>query len=409
MHWPESKMKNMSEKILFVDDEPNVLNGLRRMLRPMRHEWEMEFVEGGPLALNTLQKQRYDVIVSDMRMPGISGDQLLEEVRNRYPHMVRIILTGQCTKESGLRALRVAHRMLNKPCDPETLKLAVSSSCHLLQTLAHKSVLALVTSRETLPSLPIYYVELLKELDAKEPSLDKLAEIIGRDVAMLAKLLHLVNSSFICHGTEVTNPKQAVTLLGLEALRHLVLTVGIFFTFKTPTDGPLSMNALLAHCQATALIAGAIARTERAEIRLVELSIIAGLLHDVGKFVFLDSMPEIYRCALGRSWATNEPLAQIEQETFGATHAEVGACLLQLWGLPTPVVEAVAWHHQPNESLTTEFCPLTAVHAANALCKKKDGGPAKLDSDYLERLNLTGRLPVWQELAERAKSEGKIQ
>ncbi len=148
----------MSEKILFVDDEPNVLNGLRRMLRPMRHEWDMDFVEGGALALDALQKQRYNVIVSDMRMPGLSGDQLLEEVRDHYPHMVRIILTGQCTKESGLRALRVAHRVLNKPCDPEALKMAVSSSCHLLRTLAHETVLALVTSRETLPSLPSYYV-----------------------------------------------------------------------------------------------------------------------------------------------------------------------------------------------------------------------------------------------------------
>ncbi len=256
---------------------------------------------------------------------------------------------------------------------------------------------------------PLPYVELLKELDAKEPSLDKLAGIISRDVAMLAKILHLVNSSFFYHGTEVTNPKQAVTFVGLETFRQLVLTVGIFSSFKMPTDGSLSMDTLLAHCQATAHLAGAIARAERAEIRLVELSTIAGLLHDVGKLVFLDSKPELYRSALGRSLATNQPLTQIEQETFGTTHAQVGACLLQLWGLPTPVVEAVAWHHRPEESLTTEFCPLTAVHVANALCEENDGGPASLNSDYLERLNLRGRLSVWKELAERAKSQGRIQ
>src|SRR5437870_3924710 len=101
----------MKKRILFVDDEPNVLGGLRRMLRPLHQEWTTAFAEGGTLALATLEKEPFDVVVSDMRMPGMDGAQLLEAVRQRYPHMVRIILSGQCDEESGLRALRVAHQM----------------------------------------------------------------------------------------------------------------------------------------------------------------------------------------------------------------------------------------------------------------------------------------------------------
>ena len=118
----------MNLKILFVDDEPNVLGGIRRMLRPLRHEWSTEFAEGGPQALALMEKQPFDVLVSDMRMPGMTGAQLLEEVRRLYPKTVRIILSGQCGDDAVGRAVRVAHQMLNKPCDAETLKATVASA-----------------------------------------------------------------------------------------------------------------------------------------------------------------------------------------------------------------------------------------------------------------------------------------
>ncbi len=163
----------MNQRILFVDDEPNVLGGLRRMLRPLRHEWDTEFAEGGAEALAVLEKERFDVIVSDMRMPGMTGDQLLDEVRNRYPHMVRIVLTGQCDKDSGLRALRVAHRMLNKPCNPDTLKHTVASTCCLQNLLMQESIRALVTHTASISSLPSLYAEVMTELDDVEPSLEQ--------------------------------------------------------------------------------------------------------------------------------------------------------------------------------------------------------------------------------------------
>ncbi len=114
--------------ILFVDDEPNVLNGLQRMLRPMRREWELCFAHSGAEALAILAEKKVDVIVSDMKMPGLDGAQLLEEVSAKYPQIGRIILSGYSEKELAVRSSDIAHEYLTKPCDTEVLKSAVSTA-----------------------------------------------------------------------------------------------------------------------------------------------------------------------------------------------------------------------------------------------------------------------------------------
>src|SRR6185436_12015998 len=87
------------KRILFVDDESKILEGLQRMLRPMRDTWEMQFAEGSEAALADLKEQQFDVVVTDMRMPGMNGAQLLSEVRHEYPHIVRIVLSGHSDQE----------------------------------------------------------------------------------------------------------------------------------------------------------------------------------------------------------------------------------------------------------------------------------------------------------------------
>jgi DNA-binding NtrC family response regulator len=121
----------MKHRILFVDDEPKVLEALRRMLRKQRPEWDMEFVSGGSQALEQMARSPFDVVVSDIRMPGMDGTQLLTEIRERYPHTVRIILSGQYDGQALLGAVRVAHHHLNKPCDPDTLTATVQQACRL--------------------------------------------------------------------------------------------------------------------------------------------------------------------------------------------------------------------------------------------------------------------------------------
>ena len=396
----------MSQRILFVDDEPNLLSGIRRMLRPLRNEWTTAFAESGPQALSLLEKEPFDVIVSDMRMPGMTGLKLLEEVRNRYPHVVRIILTGQCDKESGLRGLRVAHRMLNKPCDAESLKLTIASTCSLQELLKQEAIVALIGRKDTIASLPTLYRDLMEELKVAEPSFDKIANIIATDIGMLAKLLHVVNSSLYGTRTEITNPRQAVVLLGTAMLRTLALAVGIFSSYAGSDLGPWSIDTLWRHSQATSSLAGAIAKAETEDGQIAELATIAGLLHGVGKLIFSEYRPAEYTIAVHHSVSSRKPLCEVEQEIFGVSHAEVGAALLQLWGLPSAVVEAVAWHHRPSDSLTQSFSPLTAVHVADSITQ--DGmGESVLDLAYLSRLGLSERVPRWQVMAQFPQ-EGRL-
>lgn len=284
----------MKKRILFVDDEPNVLCGLRRMLRPLQTEWTTEFVDGGPQALAVLQKEPFDIIVSDMRMPGMTGAQLLEEVGQRYPRMIRVILTGQCDQESGLRALRVAHQMLCKPCDAESLKATVARTCSLSDWLANETLQAMVSRQASIPSLPRLYQKLLDEMTSAAPSLDRVAAIVSKDIGMVAKILHVVNSSFFGLRREITSPKQAVALLGLETMRVLVLTVGIFSSSNIADHPQLTVNSLRMQSHATSALARAIAKAEAANAREVEYAALAGLLLNVGQLVLLDCWPQEY-------------------------------------------------------------------------------------------------------------------
>ena len=140
--------------ILFVDDEPNILEGLQRMLRPMRREWQMSFAKSGAEALETLGANEIDVIVSDMRMPGMDGARLLHEVREKHPHVVRLILSGYSEKEMIMKSVGAAHQYLAKPCDADVLKTTVQRACALRDFLENESLRRLVSQLHSIPSLP---------------------------------------------------------------------------------------------------------------------------------------------------------------------------------------------------------------------------------------------------------------
>ena len=221
----------MKKRIIFVDDEPNLLKGLSRMLRPLREEWEMLFVGSGSDALAALEKDAFDVVVSDMRMPGMDGAQLLAEVAQRYPQIVRIVLSGHMDKEMIYRSVGRAHQYLAKPCDAARLKSTVARACTIRDSLADKFLKELVAGMKSLPSLPSLYIELVEYLQSPEASIQTVGKIIARDVGMTAKILQLVNSAFFGLSRKVGSPSQAVSLLGLDTIRALVLSVQAFSQF----------------------------------------------------------------------------------------------------------------------------------------------------------------------------------
>ena len=222
----------MKRKILFVDDEPKVLISIRRMLHSLRKEWDMQFAESGPEALSILAQDPFDVIVTDMRMPGMDGAQLLTEVKQNYPQMVRIVLSGHADKEMIYKSVRPAHQYLSKPCDADLLKLTVSRACTLREMLTQDSLKKVVSEMDSLPSLPSLYAEIMEELRKEDASIQKIGEIISRDLGMTAKILQLVNSAFFGIPRHIENSAQAVNLLGMNIVKALVLTMEVFSEFE---------------------------------------------------------------------------------------------------------------------------------------------------------------------------------
>ncbi|MCX5908585.1 MAG: response regulator [Deltaproteobacteria bacterium] len=403
----------MKKRILFVDDEPNMLEGLQRMLRGMREEWEMQFAASGPEALALMDQGPFDVVVSDMRMPNMNGAQLLAEVMRRYPQTVRIILSGHSDSEFTLKSVRAAHQYLAKPCDPEQLKSVVIRACALRNVLADDGLKEMISSIESLPSLPSLYMEITEELRSPSSSLQKVGKVISKDIAMTAKVLQLVNSAFFGLQRHVSNPLQAVNLLGLDTIKALVLSVQIFSQFQEGKLSGLSLESLSQHSFLTGILAKTIAQMETSDKLLIDDSFMAGLLHDLGKPVLSMNFPERYAEVQNMAREKNIPSWEVEKDLFRASHAEVGAYLTGWWGLPDPIVEGIAYHHSPGRHAAQQLItPFLAVHVANTWEKQGagpggNGNPMDIDMECLTKLNFTDRLSVWHEKCQQILSKGE--
>lgn len=391
-------------RILFVDDEPRILEGLRRMLRPQRNDWEMAFAPGGEAALALMEASPFDVIVSDMRMPGIDGAALLCHVREHYPQMVRIVLSGHTELSTALRVVPVAHQFLAKPCDAEMLRVAIERACHLKALLSDDSIRRTVTALGNLPLLPRTYEALTQALADPEVSLLKVAKIIERDVGVSAKVLQLVNSAFFGVAHSITNIQSSVSYLGINTLKNLVLSVEIFRAFKPQRELPgFSLEKLQRHAQLTAQIAARLP----VPTHLNDIAVVAGMLHDVGKLILAWKLSGHFEKMLKEALGAHCPVNKVEEIADGFSHAEIGAYLLGLWGLPYTVVEAVALHHGPNRVPHQNFDAISAVYVADLLAhwleEISSGGPITYDlENYQEefaRLGVTDLVPQWQAMA----------
>ena len=386
--------------LLFVDDEPKVLQGLQRQLHTMRREWEMNFVESGFRAIEFMTGTSVDVIVTDMTMPGMDGAQLLTEVMKRWPNTVRLVLSGHADREAVLRLVGPAHQYLSKPCNAEELRSAISRALALRDLLTNEDLKQLASRTRTLPSLPSLHVQLTNELRRDEPSLERAAEIISRDIGMTTKVLQLVNSAFFGLPQPANNALEAVTYLGLATVRALVLCVQVFSQFDQRVIQNFSIESLARHCWMTGLVARQIAEMEHCDPKMDDQCFLAGLLHDVGQLILAAGLPEQYNRVLKAARETNRPIWEAEQAEFGTTHGEVGAYLLGLWGLPNPVVEAVALHHRPADCSFRSFSPVIAVHVADAFTHEAAPHIAQNDSQIdmgcVTSLGLADRLEKWR-------------
>lgn len=275
--------------ILIVDDEINVLHGLRRMLRSSRFEWDMEFVTSGEAAPDTLSRKPINVVVSNIQMPGMDGVELLHRVSEKYPLTVRIALSGQAGKKLSHQIVGTVHQFLWKPCDADTLKASLNRASSLIDLLADSQLQRVIAKLNLLPSLPSLYLAIKEELHLKRASTGRVGELISGDIGMTAKVLQLVNSAFYRPRQKVQNPAQAVMLIGLETVKNLVLSISVFSQFNQSKMKNLGLSGLWDQALRVGSFAKMIAKREIMDKRLADYAFTAGSLHDVGKLVHADN------------------------------------------------------------------------------------------------------------------------
>ncbi|MEW8405899.1 MAG: response regulator [Candidatus Thiodiazotropha taylori] len=397
------------KRILFVDDESNILSGLRRSLRAYRKQWDMLFVDSGPEALSKADETHIDAVITDMRMPGMDGAQLLDAIAQHHPHVVRIVLSGQSDQETVMKTVGPAHQYLNKPCEVEVLKATLVRAFSLRDLLGQSELKSLISGMRALPSLPTIYNELVSLIQDPNAAVADIGRLIAKDPAMTVKTLQLVNSAFFGLGRHISNPVDAASLLGMEILKPLVLSIGIFQQFEEEklATNDFSLDSLWNHSMQVGSLAKQIANQEGMDKTAIEDCLLAGMLHDIGKLILALNIPDRYSELDTALADKQQSRSSMEQEIFGTTHGAVGAYLLGLWGLPESVVEAVALHNQPELQAEKVFSPLTIVHVANALIHEltpETPATSLLDRNYLQNIGVLDQLSQWQSLTDSIDS-----
>jgi HD-like signal output (HDOD) protein/CheY-like chemotaxis protein len=370
-------------RLLFVDDMRTILMSLERLLRKHQDEWDMSFANSGSQALEMLEKESFDIIISDVVMPKMNGIELLEIVKQRYPSMIRFVLSGHADHQTLIKSVGTTHQFMAKPCDRNILIAAISRALALRNLFHNDDLQVLVKDSSSIPTLPELYMELTTELSSNHGSAEKIGEIISKDITISAKVLQLVNSAFFGVSRNIDSISQAVSLLGAETINSIVLTTTVFHKFNDAQVSSFDIQEIYGHSIAVGASACQLAKQAGLEKHDAEEALLAGMMHDLGVLVLIDSGNKIWKELYINRHNSNVPLHFLEREQLGITHAEVGAYILGVWGLSNHIVEAVAYHHFPGLAPTQEFGPLAAVYLANYACRKQSS-----TTDYSEELDV---------------------
>jgi HD-like signal output (HDOD) protein len=361
-------------RILFVDDEPSILEGLRAALRPQRREWDASFALGGSAGLEEVRRNEFDVVITDMRMPVIDGAEVLRQVKDIQPRAVRFVLSGQTDTETAMRTVFTAHQFLAKPCDIDQLRALVRRACSLNELVCADELRALAGETSLLPAAPRSYMAISSALASPTCSLSTVAGIVERDPALCAKVLQVVNSAFFGLPRKISSVAQAASLLGTLTLKNLALAMESLAAAKRASQ-QLSTRQLLGY-QTNALLGAMLGRRWfGADRRRGDEAFVAGMLRDMGHLLLAVSPQRV-------------PVPESD------AHAALSAYLLGLWGLPHAVLEPVAFHEHPERVEHDAVEVVDVVHLADRLAAEVapspfQPAPPPPDLERLARLGAT--------------------
>lgn len=386
-------------RLLLVAAESETVRGLARDLFLVDENIETAYRSDPSSAIALLDAENYDAIAVDLRLPADTASLLLS-LTNRFPRLIRLVLADNPTDSAFAEAAHLAHCLLPRPCDAGTLYEALVDTVTTARRMRDPALCAAVAGILALPESPAMRRELLGLLADDESSVDQIEEAVHKNPAITAKLMQLANSAYYGARGSVACIGEAISMLGLDTVRGIVTSAHLFDAMPTAGMHDLPIAEFWNHCVTSAVMVRRIAWHVRAGTSVNRAAFTAALLHDVGKVVMAIAHGEAY-AELRRRHPDSpaRPLWQEEERIFGHHHGTAGALLLELWGLPRIVVEAVSLHHTPHRTTENNLSPLALVHIANALVHSENPAQlyeAKLDSAFLQRLLLPAKLDLWQ-------------
>jgi HD-like signal output (HDOD) protein len=390
----------MTQKhILLADADANALEEFRQALG---EQWIVKLAGTGAAALEELKRQPYDGLVASLYLPDLGTAQFLNKVRGKYPKTVRFVVASEKDRERVVKEVLGAHQFLIRPFDADGLRTIIERALAFDLWMESDKLHKLVARMRSLPTVPALYLEIVAALKSPDSTTEEVGEMISKDMAITTKLLQVINSAYFGLPRTVTSAAEAVGLLGFETVKSMVMAVKLLNHYDRLKIADFSVEQLWKHSTEVAHHARKLVLIQTGDRMLAEEAFTAGLMHDVGKAVLAANFTEQYHGAQSLARKQHIPMWEVEKEIFGASHGEVGAYLLGLWGLPLGVLEAAALHHQPARAANKVFTSLTAVHAADVLQHESEPqvegeAPPNIDVEYLAEIGMLECLPAWRE------------
>lgn len=355
-----------NKHIVFVGATSDLRSGVEELSVHLGSQWKTSPVGSGAEALKLIEETSPDMVVVMMKLPDMSGADLLETVSKKFGSTVRFLASDQANKTSIVSSAKNVHQYIPLPIDWKALAHTIENSLALRKLLSNSDLCTRIAAVESLPSPPETYQQIVVELESEEPSIRRISDLIGHDINVTARLLQLVNSAYFGLNTRVESISHAVNLLGLRTVQTIVFSVGVFNQFADPHIPGFSINGIYDRSVAVGARARLIAHALGLSRRFVDDSLLSGMLHDVGKLLMLTSFQDELTQAVELSERESLQLHMAQLKLMGVTDALMGAHLLGLWGLPDAMVEAVAMHYRPSQLPSPQLNALTAVHIAFA-------------------------------------------
>ncbi|MEL6301563.1 MAG: HDOD domain-containing protein [Pseudomonadota bacterium] len=388
----------MTPSVLSVDDDPLILQGFRRALHHRRREWKLHFAERAEQALEQLNRETPDIVISDMRMPGRDGASLLQEVQANHPGVVRIVLSGDARIDAIKRAVAPSHQYLSKPCASGVIESAIERSLTVRDLVADQELAALVSSLANVPSLPKAYKMIQDELAKPDTDIKRVGEIIESDAGMTAGILKITNSAYFGLPRIVSDISQAVSYLGLDTISSLVLSHGVFSSFEGNPALAAALTELQHQTDQAVTYARSLNTILKVDKSVADDVLLAVMMGNLGSIIAAARSP--YTFTTTQTPDTIAEVLELEEKVVGCHFDRLGAYLLGLWSLPYPVVEAVAFRKTPSAGTLHDAKVLTVAHLAFAFALGTDSRTVAAAEQWVDSEYMADALPdvEWQTL-----------